>query len=75
MKFSTQKADMGEGDIPAYSLINMTEKNKASIPMNLLYDDRSISSGNSEIFTSKRSCTSFRILASPSSLTSVIARP
>ena len=45
------------------------------IPINLLYEERSISSGNSVILTSKRSCTSFKILASPSSLTSVIARP
>ena len=41
----------------------------------LLYDAISISSGNSVMFTSKRSCTSFRTFASFSSDTNVMARP
>lgn len=41
----------------------------------LLYEDMSISSGNSEMLTSNLSCTSFNTLASVSSDTNVIANP
>merc|ERR1719472_65061 len=40
-----------------------------------MYEERSISSGSSVMSTSNLSCTSFRVFASDSSLTKVMARP
>ena len=52
-----------------------TDRSQIYYLMNLQYEDISISSGSSPMFTSKRSWTSFKTLASVSSETNVIARP
>lgn len=61
------------------SLLVITLSQQVSLALGaevyLLYVERSISSGSSPTFTSKRSCTSFSILASFSSETKVMARP
>lgn len=55
--------------------LNYLHSSNSTVRQHLLYVERSISSGSSPTFTSNRSWTSFRIFASFSSETNVIARP
>ena len=59
----------------AWSIFISISYTNSTVRRHLLYVERSISSGSSPTFTSKRSWTSFRIFASFSSETNVIARP
>uniref|UniRef100_A0A1A9X0Q0 Uncharacterized protein n=1 Tax=Glossina brevipalpis TaxID=37001 RepID=A0A1A9X0Q0_9MUSC len=63
--------------ISKYSVCRQHGANGIAVPskQESQFQDKSISSGNSVMFTSNLSWTSFRILASASSETKVIAKP